>query len=294
MATLDKATSQGASVDVNTAGAYIPELWNEEILKARTNILVMVDKILHVTPEGLKFGDTVHIPRLGNETALNKTAGSAVTYASATDTSVDINITSYKYVAKIIEDIVQVQSQYDLFSNFSEKIGYALATAVDTDILALTTGFAAQSVGSHIAYTIAETDIIKAARMLNTANAPMKDRYMVVDPFGYSQLCSISDFIRYDAGGKTPAPVNTGVIGEIFGIQVLMSTNINTAGAGTATSAIGFMFHKEAWAIALQKDVTLKTEYSVDYIGTKMVGYEVYGITYARTDHAVLMKYTAA
>ena len=287
-------TARGAEVNVTTSAVFIPDLWNKEILKARTNNLVMVDKIMHVSPEGLKYGDVVNIPRLGNESALDKTAGSAVTYASATETAVVVTINSYKYVAKLIEDIVQVQSMYDLFANFTEKIGKALATAVDTSILALTSGFAAQSVGTHIASTIAETSIITAARMLNTANVPIDGRYLVVDPFGYSQLCAITDFIRYDAGGKTPAPVNSGEIGEIFGIKVLMSTNVSTAGGGTATSAIGFMFHQDAWAIALQKDVTMKSEYSVDYIGTKLVGYEIYGVTYARTDHAVLVKYTAA
>jgi N4-gp56 family major capsid protein len=287
-------TARGSEVSVTTAAAFIPELWDSKILKARTDQLVMVDKIMHVSPSGLKYGDTVHIPRLGNEAAIDKTAGSAVTYASATDTSVDINITSYKYVAKLIEDIASVQSQYDLFSNFTEKIGLALADAVDTSILSLTSGFAAQSVGSHVAYTIAQTDIVKAIRMLNAANAPLEDRYLVVDPFGYSQLCSIDNFVRYDAGGSTPTTLKSGEIGSIFGVKVLMSNNVSTSGAGTATSTIGFMFHKDAWAIALQKDVTMKSEYSVDYIGTKLVGYEIYGVTYARTDHAVLMKYTAA
>jgi hypothetical protein len=290
MALLDSLTSQGNSVDVTTAAAYIPELWSKDILKARRNNLIMVDKIMHVSPEGLKYGDTVNIPKLGNESARNKTAGSAISYDSATDSSVTILITKYKYVAKLIEDIVAVQSNYDLFSNFTGQIGYALANAVDADILALT-GSIAQSVGTHTAGTIAETNIIKAIQLLNTANVPLEDRYLAVDPFGYAQLCAITDFIRYDAGGKTPAPVNSGVIGEIFGVKVLMSNNVAIP---TATSAYGMLFHKDAFAIALQKDVTMKDEYSVDYIGTKLVGYEIYGLTYARTDHVALIKYTAS
>jgi N4-gp56 family major capsid protein len=287
-------TARGAEVNVTTAAVFIPELWSPEILKARQNNLVMVDKIMHVSPQGLKYGDTVHIPRLGNEAASDKTAGSAVTYSSATDTDVVVNITSYKYVAKLIEDIVSVQSNYDLFSNFTEKIGKALATAVDSSILALTSGFAAQSVGGHVAGSISQAHIISGIRMLNTANVPMEERYLVVDPFGYSQLQALDVFIRYDAGGKTPTTLTTGEVGSIYGVKVLMSSNVPTAGGGTATSAIGFMFGKDAWAIALQKDVTMKSEYSVDQIGTKVVGYEIYGVTYARTDSAVLVKYTAA
>lgn len=291
MATIDTAKiSKGASVDVTTAAAYIPELWNDSILKARDAALVMAGKIMTVRPEGLKFGDTVHIPYMGNETALDKTAGSAVTFASATDTDITLNINKYKYVAKLIEDVVSVQSKYDLFSNYTDKIGKALANEVEKSLLALTAQFAAQSVGSHAAGSVYTNDILTAIRMLDANNVPQEDRYLVVDAYGRQDLLSITDFIRYDAGGKTPAPVNSGIIGEIFGVKVLFSNNI--ANGGTATSVIGLMFHKEALALALQKDVTVKQEYSVDYIGTKIVGYEIYGVTASRNDHAVLFKYT--
>ena len=289
MASLDGAVARGTSVDVTTAAVFIPELWNPEILKAREKKLVMVNRIMHVRPEGLKYGDTVNIPRLGNETALNKTAGSAITYASATDTSVTLLINKYKYVGKLIEDIAQVQSKYDLFSNFRDKIAYALANVVDSDILALT-GSIAQSVGTHTAGSVYKNDILTAIRMLDSALVPNDgNRYLVVDAYGREDLFKIDDFVRYDAGGKTPAPVNTGEIGEIYGLKVLFSQNV---AAPTATSAYGMVFHEDAFAIALQKDVNIKSEYSIDYLGVKLAGYEIYGVTYARTDHAVLFKYT--
>jgi hypothetical protein len=293
MATLDQATSYGTSVDVTTAAAYIPELWSKEIIKARTSNMVMVDKIMHVSPQGLAYGDTVNIPKLGNESARTKTAGSAISYDAATDTSVTILINQYKYVGKLIEDIVSVQSNYDLFSNFTDKIGIALGQAVDQAVLALTApaGANAYSVGSHVAMSIAETFINAGVRILNSFNVPIDDRYLVVDPYGYEDLLNITDFIRYDAGGKTPVALETGQVGQIFGLKVLLSNNLSIP---TATSAYGMIFHKDAFAIALQKDVTMKTEYSVDYIGTKMVGYEIYGVTWARTDHFVLLKYTAS
>lgn len=291
MANLLGDTSRGTSVDITTSAAYIPELWSREIIKARTDALSMVDKIMHVSPAGLAYGDTVNIPKLGNETARDKTAGSAVTFDSATDGSVIINITKFKYVAKLIEDIAKVQSDYDLFANFTEKIGAALADIVDTDILALTGATNAYSVGTHTAGSVLESDIIIANRMLNQKSVPKDDRYLVVDPYGYEDLLNITDFIRYDAGGKTPVALETGVIGQIFGAKVIMSNNVSVP---TATSAYGMMFHKDAFAIALQKDVTMKDEYSVDYIGTKLVGYEIYGLTIARSDHYVLMKYTTS
>jgi len=248
---------------------------------------------MQVRPQGLKFGDVVNIPNLGNETALDKTAGSAITYAAATDTSVNININKHKYVGKLIEDVASIQSKYDLFSNFSQKIANALAQVVESDILALTAS-CAHSVGtaSSVAASgvITTANIVAANRFLDDANVPQEDRYMVVDAYGREDLLSISDFIKYDAGGKTPAPINSGIIGELYGIKVLFSNNV----ANSASVAYGMVFHKDAFAIALQKDVEMKSEYSVDYIGTKVVGHELYGVTCARTDHAVLFQYARA
>jgi hypothetical protein len=293
MASLDGATSRGASVDITTAAAYIPELWSTEIIKARDKALVLANKVMMVKPEGLAFGGVVNIPNLGNETALDKTAGSAVTYASATDTSVNININKHKYVAKLIEDIVKVQSKYDLFANFKDKIAKALANVVESDILALTAS-CAYSVGtaSSVAASgvITTAGIVTAIRYLDDANVPQEDRYMVVDAYGREDLLNISDYIRYDAGGKTPAPINSGVIGELYGLQVLFSNNV----ANASSVAYGMVFHKDAFAVALQKDIGLHDEYSVDYIGTKLVGNEIYGVTCARTDHAVLLRYARA
>lgn len=285
---LDGASSQGSAVTVSTNAAYNPTLWADELLKSREKAIVMVNHIMHVRPQGLKFGDTVKIPRLSSETALNKTAETAVTFSAATESAVTIAINKYKYVAKLVEDIEQVQSQYDLFSNYRDKIAIGLAQAIDTDILALTQTVS-QSVGGWTANSIQESNLITAVRMLDAVNVPQDGRYLVVDAFGREDLLNITDFIRYDAGGKTPAPVNSGVIGEIFGVKVLFSNNLMTP---TATSAVGMMFHEDAFAIALQKDVTVKTEYSVDYIATKMVGYEIYGVTIARSDHVVLVRYT--
>ncbi|MBA2706131.1 MAG: hypothetical protein H0U60_20035 [Blastocatellia bacterium] len=285
---LDGAVSRGSAVTVTTGDAYIPELWAPELLKQRDKATVMVSHIMHVRPEGLKKGDTVNIPWLTNETALDKTAESAITFSSNTEGKVTLKIDKYKYVGKLIEDIVEVQSNYDLFTNYRDKIANALAQVVDTDVLALTMGVA-QSAGTWAAGSISKNAILTGIRMLDAAEVPQEDRFLVVDAFGREDLFLIDDFVRYDAGGVKPSAIKTGEIGEIYGLKVLFSNNLMQP---TATSAVGMIFHKDAFAIALQKDVSVKTEYSVDYIGMKMVGYNIYGVTIARTDHVALLRYT--
>lgn len=63
----------------------------------------------------LPNGDTLHIPKVSEETAAPKSAGSAVTYSANTDSEVTISVDQHHYEAKRIDDIVRVQESANLF-----------------------------------------------------------------------------------------------------------------------------------------------------------------------------------
>lgn len=69
-------------------------------------------------------GQTIDIPNISNAfTARAKTANTDVTDDTVTETQTQITINKWYYNSFIIEDIVSVQSQYDLRSEYSEKAG---------------------------------------------------------------------------------------------------------------------------------------------------------------------------
>ena len=72
---------------------------------------------------------------------------------------------------------------------------------------------------------------------------------------------------------------------QVFGMNVMCSPNVTVAttdmdsGGGTENHNIeGYLVHKSALSIAFSKSVNIKTDYSIDYLGTKMVADVMYGI----------------
>ena len=70
--------------------------------------------------------------------------------------------------------------------------------------------------------------------------------------------------------------VQTGAVPSFFGMPVVQSSLIATT-AGT-DNEIGYVFHRGAVAIAMQQEIRIQTEYSVDFLATKMVADCIYGV----------------
>ena len=51
-----------------------------------------------------------------------------------------------------------------------------------------------------------------------------------------------------------------------MGMPVLMSNSLDAGG----TNVSGVIYHKSACAMAVQRDIDVKSQYDVDYLGTKV------------------------
>lgn len=274
---------------IGSAANFIPEVWSKELQIQREANLVMANHVDRWDDEVKSFGDTIHMPMVANRTALTKVAGTTVAFRASTEGQVVIGITTQAYDADIIEDMAQVQSKYNLMQVYTKKFGYSIAAKVDSDLLGLYASVA-QTIGASASNVgIGYTNIIRGNRLLDAANAPKEDRFLIVDPIGYEQLLQITNFVRYDAVGQADSknPINNGRIGRVFGIDVFESTQV----ANNGSIIFGLMWQKDAIALALQKDVQVKSQYSPRDIGWELVVYNIYGYGLVRTDHAVVLQY---
>ena len=105
---------------------FIPELWRDAILDYAERKFQLRNQVMDFSSE-LPNGDVLHIPKVSEETAAAKSAGSAVTYSANTDSEVTITVDQHHYEAKRIEDIVRVQESANLFGAYAQSMGYALA-----------------------------------------------------------------------------------------------------------------------------------------------------------------------
>lgn len=273
-----------------TLNVYRPNVWSKEVLSARTSNLVLVPRVKHYDRDIKSAGQTVEIPNLSNLTANLKVANTQVTLNGPTETKTTITINQHYESSFLLEDFAEIQSAYDAASEYTTKTGYALAEKMDYFVAAGLTAGASKSVGAF-GTVISDTAILTANRYLDDAKAPSTDRYLVVTPQGKQELLAIDKYVRYDALGVASSSnsILNGRIGEIYGVEVSMSQNLVVT-AGTPTQNNHILFHKEAYGIAVQKDITFESQRKAEYLGTLFVAQSLWGGAMLRTDHAVLVK----
>ena len=275
---------QGSPVTTTTDQHFIPEIWMDGIYKyfeRKTVFRGLIDDYSAVFG-GAGFGDVLHIPEMSIVSASDKSAGADVSYDATVTTETQLTVNKHKYVAKLFEDVAQIQSNADLVSKYSKMMGEALARQVDTDIWAELDGLnQTQALSADDTLTAAVFEAALAT--LGENDIPYMDGEcaMVVNPTLFADILNPSAgiaqyFIRNDAVGEGNRGLRSGMVGSLYGIDVYMSNTVSTG--GTSSTIPGAIFHKTACAIAVQNEVRVQSEYSIDALGTKVVSDLLYGV----------------
>ena len=272
----------GAAHTTSTADEFVPELWSDGIYRYFERGTVFKNLIEDYSSLVKNSGDTVNIPQIDLKASSDKAANTLVTYDATATTVTQLAIDKHKYNAMLFEDILQIQSNSDLVAKYSQMFGEALARAVDADIWA-------ELDGVNEGATLGTDDVMLAAEFqaalanLGENDVPYMDGAcsFVVNPTLAADImdpnAGISkNFWRADASGSGTVlteGATKGFIGKLFGINVYMSNTVATAG----TAISGAIFHKSAAVCAVQQDVRVQSEYSIDALGTKVVADMIYG-----------------
>jgi len=290
------------------ANNFIPELWSDEVIGAYKSNLVVANLVTKLSHKGKK-GDTIYIPVPARGDASIKAANTQVTLSAATNTAITVNIATHYEYSKLIEDIAEVQALASMRKFYTDDAGYALAKRVDTDLLALSEGLQGGTVGGtgaasyenavigsngSTAYTgnssnaaaIADAGIRKMLLTLDDADVPMDNRCMVIPPTAASTLLGLSRFTEQQFIGSGDA-IKTGKIGNIYGVDIYVSTNCPTASGNSTTDRVGVLMHKDAFVLAEQVGVRSQTQYKQEYLGDLFTSDTIYGVAELRNDAGV-------
>lgn len=228
------------TLTVTQAACHIPELWStktRDAVEANTIICELVDQSFMAPLKGGP-GDTMNIPYISNPTANTKTANTNITLEvigpSSAEASQSATVGTHQHVAFGLENITNVQSMTNLMSKYSNKAGYALAAAADTNVHTLPQNFS-QSVGS-LGVEPTEAHWKRASQYLDDALAPEGDRFIVVRPATYYAMQGTNRFIHADYAGSENAVKATvrNRIGMIFNAPVYRTTLVRAPSAGQA------------------------------------------------------------
>ena len=283
----------GASANIGTTAGNVfrPNVWSKEVLMFVKSNLVLLPLIKHYDADVKSSGQTVEIPNVSAITASLKAASTVVTLNYNTETKTTITINRHYESSFLVEDILATQSNYETRSDYTQAAAYAIAEKIDADLAtAMTTAWktASQTSGAY-GTAIADVNILAVNRYLSENKAPRTDRVLVVHPKGESELLNIDKYVRYDALGTGEA-IKSGKLGTIYGVDVFMSQNL--VYLDTATDEYNsLMFHKEAWAIAMQMSPRTQAQYKQEYLGWLVTVDVLYGHIGLRGNFGYVIKH---
>jgi N4-gp56 family major capsid protein len=280
------------NLTTTTSAVFIPEVWSVETLRAAERALVLAPLVKRYDSLVKMRGDTIHVPRVSNLSANDKIQDSEVTLQTVTETEVGIDIDQWKEVSFEIEDIVKVQSQYDLRSEYTAKAGYAIAQAVDTDLFALYASLTTTDVGTY-GVDIGDDEIVAALQVLDEADAPLEDRFLVIAPSQKAAIMKLDKFVKADYLGQydMPTPVKKGpnnryLWGDIYGVPTYYTNQVPVT-AGTPDQTHNILFHKEAFALAMQLSPRTQASYWQKDLAWLVTADTIYGVSVLRDDFGV-------
>ena len=288
----------------SVANNFIPELWSDEVIGSYKSNLVLANLVTKMSHKGKK-GDTIHIPAPSRGSASAKAANTQVTLSAATNSVVNISIDKHYEYSKLIEDIAEVQALASMRKFYTDDAGYALATQVDDDLFALMEGLQGGTVGgsgsaawetaviggdgtttytgaSSNASDITDAGIRKMILALDNADVPMDNRSLILPPVAANDLLAINRFTEQQFIGSGDA-IKTGKIGQIYGVDVFVSSNCPTVG----TDRVGGLFHRDAIVFAEQVGVRTQTQYKQEYLGDLFTADTIYGTGELRNDAGI-------
>jgi len=313
MANLTPASDN--TVTLANAATFIPEIWSDEIIAAYQKNLKMAPLVKKISMTGKK-GDRIHVPKPTRGAASEKTAADTVTIQQTANTELLIDVDRHFEYSRLIEDIVEVQALNSLRQFYTEDAGYALALKVDTDLMNAATGFgggtldlaapsgadwensnsyffdAASTGGTPLSlfdaaggHSVAAGDNFtdagfrQAIQLMDDADVPMDGRCIIVPPVVRNTIMGEERFSSSDF--TSGQPVNTGLIGNLYGVDVYVSSNCPTL----QSNVRGCIFmHKDAIVHAEQMAVRSQTQYKQEYLSTLYTADTLYGVQVYRPE----------
>jgi len=304
----------GGMVGNTDAATFIPEIWSDEVIAAYEKTLVLAPLVKKIAMQGKK-GDTIHIPKPTRGVASAKAENTAVTIQNATEGEVLVTINKHFEYSRLIEDITNVQALASLRQFYTGDAGYALGKRVDDDLFSLGKSFGNGNGSNFVtnatfyndastgttAYAVDQMvvgDLFTDAffrdmvQKMDDADTPMDGRSLVIPPSLRNAIMGIDRYVSSDfVNGQ--GTVN-GKIGELYGIDIMVSTNapvLETASENSAGGQIrgAMLCHKDTMVLAEQQGIRSQTQYKQEWLGTLYTADRLYGTQVLRPETGFMM-----
>jgi hypothetical protein len=234
----------------------LPSIWSGRILqKLEKNLIFAQEGVVNRDYEGdiRADGDRVHVQAFNDLTVSAYTKNSTtLSYEQLTDTRVTLLIDQAFSFSFKIDDIDAAQMRPKLIDAAADRAAYQLAEQADGYLAGLYGGASTSAPDntietSQFTATNVYQKLVDLTVLMDQVNLPAENRFVVVPPWVKGLLLQNSTFVTASA----PEVVLNGQIGQIAGLNVLVSNNIKTTGSAPVVSHM-IAGHPSAWTYAEQ------------------------------------------
>ena len=279
-------TITGVGASGVRADDFVPELWSGAVQNYIQKRFILANLVKDVSPLLKNAGDTINVPRVTENTATTTTissftnAAAAIGYSAPNDTKGSLSVNQMAYYARIYPDIVEIQANPDLLEMHVEAMGYAIGKKIETYVASLYKTYSS----SHTEHSIAADGAITKAEcglLLQTMHDngldPADGFVMAVHPNVVNDLSQLDVFTNADYV-KDQFLFKTGLLGSLFGMPVYVSNEFGTGTPATAANTVlGAIFKPSNVFLAYSQKPKMVSQYSVDFLGTKVATHSYYG-----------------
>jgi hypothetical protein len=210
----------------------------------------------------------------------------------------------------LIEDITEVQALDSLRRFYTDDAGYALAKQVDDDLFAellnvsndAGTADGADATQSHYQINGASDVLIdyddstaleafsdaafrNMIQALDDADVPMDGRALIIPPAIRNVIMGIDRYQSSDfVNGRG---VNNGQIGQLYGVDVYVTSNAPTVTGSTTSGRVVTLMHKDAFVLAEQMAVRSQTQYKQEFLANLFTADTLYGTKVLREENVL-------
>jgi hypothetical protein len=295
---------------------FIPTIWSDEVVAAYKSNIVIAQLVRRLNYRGKK-GGSITIPTPTRGTASTKAASTQVTLiAHGTDTGLTVSINKHKEYSRFVEDIVDVQALASLRRFYTDDGGYAIAKRVDRDLIlqAATSGltggtivedgstgnidststFTNARVGDDSAawaptansnagnaVDLSDLGIRRFVKRLDSVDAPMAGRFLVVSPNIKADLMGQARFSEQAFTGEAAGSntIRNGLVGNTYAVEVYVTNQLQQVenGGGTPTSDLALMFQRDGLLLVEQMGVRTQTQYKQEWLADLFTADMIYG-----------------
>lgn len=272
-----------AQIAATEANAAIVERWRTVALKALFAPMVAKNRVTNVTADIQEMGDILHVkinpkPTVGNITA----ATGAYTAEAVTISNVDLTINAWKYVAHDVVDIADIQSDIDLYNNFSQAFVPALGEQIDVDILGLWSSATTNgAIGDALTGDgFGDGVILPADLTLDDLDVPQDDRSWLLPPVAINQLLKDSKFVDAHRTGLPKGAMTNGILADIYGVPAYKSTKVATSG----NIRKGMLIQRNGLMVGIQRNIKIE-KFARTQFSTPFAASVLYGVAVLRNNH---------